>query len=53
MLLITVGTLRWDVFSIFSAINLLLHERFNLTQISELTARLLDNLHHNAHLPLN
>ena len=49
MLLITVGTLGWDVFSILSAINLLVHTRANLTHISELTAaRLCENLHANA-----
>ena len=57
MLLITVGTLGWDVFSILSAINLLVHARANLTQIAELTAvRLFENLQHAnaaAHPPLN
>ena len=54
MLLITVGTLSWDVFSILSAINLLVHARANLTQISELTAaRLLENLNANARPPLD
>ena len=54
MLLITVGTLSWDVFSILSAINLLLHARSNLTHISEFTAaRRFENLHANAHPPLN
>ena len=54
MFLITVGTLGWDVFSILSAINLLVHAGSNLTHISELTAaRLLENMHANAHTPLN
>ena len=45
MLLITVGTLGWDVFSILSAINLLVHARANFTQLAELTAvRLFENL---------
>ena len=52
MLLITVGTLGWDVFSILSAINLLVQARANLTHIA--AARLCENLHHqNAKLPLN
>ena len=51
-LLITVGTLGWDVFSILSAINLLVYARDNLTHIS--AARLYENLQHqNAHPPLN
>ena len=54
MLLITVGTLGWDLFSILSAINLLVHARANLTHISEITAaRHCDNLHPNAHPSLN
>ena len=51
MLLITVFTLGWDVFSILSAINLLVHTRANLTQCSD--ALLFENLHANANLPLN
>ena len=51
MLLITVGTLGWDVFSILSAINLLVHARDNLTHIS--AARLCENLHANARPPLD
>ena len=49
MLLITVCTLGWDVFSILSAINLLVHARAIFTQSSELiAARLCENLHANA-----
>ena len=52
MLLITVRTLGLDVFSILSAINLLMQARANLTHIA--AARLCENLHHqNANLPLN
>ena len=56
MLLITVGTLGWDVFSILSTINLLVHARAKRTQSSELiAARLCENLHANAaaHPPLD
>ena len=54
MLLITVGTLGWDLFSILSAINLLVHARANLTHITELTAaRHCENLHANARPPLD
>ena len=54
MLLITVGTLGWNVFSILSAINLLVNARADLTHISELTAaRLLEYLHANAQPSLN
>ena len=52
MLLITVCTLCWDVFSILSAINLLVHARAKLTQIAaELTAARLIELH--AAAPVN
>ena len=52
MLLITVGTLGWDVFSILSAINLLVQARANLTHIA--AARLCENLQHqNAYPSVN
>ena len=46
MLLVTVGTLCWDVFSILSAINLLVHARANLTELAA-ASRLIE-LHANA-----
>ena len=53
MLVITVGTVSYNVLSIPSGINLLVHARSNLTQTSELTAGVHEFLHHNAHPQLN
>jgi len=48
VLLVTLGTLGWDVFSIISAINLLVKSSANYTEICELTKRLLEKYQHGA-----